>query len=164
MSLWDEWTNIPDRLRRYVEQLVELLREHDIDSIRGLVRAVRDDPGFRQRWNVIWADIAGAEGGKVSFTTMGLIIGATLGGVGIAAMGSAIGVPLFAVLGLAGFVAGTEFDARRFFGSDKTLLLSIPRDLYRTIDEVASQGNVKVKDLIRRTLEEAFGPARDAQQ
>lgn len=44
-------------------------------------------------------------------TTIGVILGAALGGVGIAFAGTAIGLPLFFVLGLGGLITGNEFDS-----------------------------------------------------
>jgi hypothetical protein len=54
------------------------------------------------------------EGGKVSITTAALIIGAVLGGVGVAALGGAIGLPLAAVLVPIGWIVGNEFDQQRW--------------------------------------------------
>ena len=54
------------------------------------------------------------EGGKLTFTIAFAIIGAALGGVGVAAMGGAIGVPLALIGAFVGLVLGNEADSEQY--------------------------------------------------
>ena len=56
-------------------------------------------------------EIAKAEGGKITLTTACAIIGLVLGGVGIAAMGGAIGIPLALIVTPIGYLVGQEADS-----------------------------------------------------
>jgi hypothetical protein len=53
------------------------------------------------------------ESAKISLATIGMIVGLALGGVGIAAMGGAIGVLFAIILGIVGFKGGSKIDALR---------------------------------------------------
>lgn len=110
MSTLNEIKDIPNKYKLYRDQLIELFRENKITSIKKLVSHYKTIEKFRNDWNEIWLQLAKADGGKISLTTMGIIIGSALGGVGIAAMGSAIGIPLALVLGLGGFIFGSIID------------------------------------------------------
>ena len=55
-----------------------------------------------------------ADGGKLTLGVMFAIVGAALGGVGIAAMGGAIGVPLALIGALVGLVVGNEADTEGY--------------------------------------------------
>lgn len=111
MALFDEFRDGAERFRTGIEHLKDLLRKHNVDGVRRLVELHRSDTAFRLEWNAIWKQIALDNGGKVSLGAAGAILGAALGGAGIVALGGAIGVPLLAVLGLAGLVAGAEVDS-----------------------------------------------------
>jgi hypothetical protein len=145
-----------DRLRDYVRKLIDLLREYGIRSIGALIRAVRSDPEFRAKWTRIWKDIADAEGGKVSLGVAGAILGKTLGGVGIAWGGMAIGLPLIFLLGLGGFLAGAEVDAVRRLARHRVIWLRLPKALYERIRNAAELSGISVRELILRTLIAAF--------
>jgi outer membrane murein-binding lipoprotein Lpp len=72
-------------------------------------KATRDEE-FKTEWKQIWSQIAQQDGGKLSLTTILGITGLVLGGVGIAAGGSAIGLPLAILLAPVGYLAGAEID------------------------------------------------------
>lgn len=55
-----------------------------------------------------------AEGGKLAFGVIFAIVGAALGGVGIAALGGAIGVPLALVGAFVGLALGNEADVEGY--------------------------------------------------
>lgn len=78
---------------------------YEIDGVKPLIDKYQNDESFKNEWIAFWSDIAKENGGKLSLTTVCVVIGASLGGVGIAAMGGAIGLPLalVLVLGLGGF-------------------------------------------------------------
>jgi len=150
-----------DRFRRYVERLIDLLKKHQIKSVKELIRAVRADSTFAAEWKEIWAEIAGAEGGKIGLGTAGAILGATLGGIGIAWGGMAIGLPLALVLGLGGLLAGSEFDAARRLASKRLVAMRMPKELYARIRGAADLSGVSTRELIVRTLDAAFPDAEE---
>ena len=133
--------------------LQDLLRQHQIDGVRKLVHAYREDSAFRARWHEIWLAAARDDGGKLSFTAAGAILGAVLGGVGIAALGTAIGLPLLAVLGLGGLVAGTEVDAavRRWWG--EVVAVDIPKQLHKRLASKAEELGVEPRTLLAQILD-----------
>lgn len=55
-----------------------------------------------------------ADGGKLAFGVVFAIVGAALGGVGVAALGGAIGVPLALVGAFVGLVLGNEADTEGY--------------------------------------------------
>jgi|HubBroStandDraft_5_1064220.scaffolds.fasta_scaffold49938_3 hypothetical protein len=55
-----------------------------------------------------------AEGGKLAFGAIFAIVGAALGGVGIAALGGAAGVPLALIGAFVGLVLGNEADTEGY--------------------------------------------------
>ena len=119
MSTFEEIGEIPEKYRAHKEALTLIFKQYEIDGIKSLITKYRGDSFFKNDWSEFWSRVAKQEGGKLSLTTIGLIIGASLGGVGIAAMGSAVGMPLALVLGLGGFLSGSKFDSLLVFSSDK---------------------------------------------
>lgn len=113
MGIREEMKSSVGRFRQHAEQLTELLRRHRISSLRQLIHLIRKGSNFSAEWRSIWTSIASSDGGKLSLSTAGAILGYSLGGVGIAAMGGAIGIPLLALLGLGGLLAGVSVDSRR---------------------------------------------------
>ncbi len=101
-------------------------------SFNGSLRMSRSSPvssndlilgaqgGFGRRWAIanskkvknIWMRVAEEEGGKLTFTTAAALIGAALGGVGIAAMGGVFGMPLALLLAPIGYLFGGRLDTR----------------------------------------------------
>ncbi|MEZ4527845.1 MAG: hypothetical protein R2941_18170 [Desulfobacterales bacterium] len=156
MDTFGNLKEMPARFKSYIEHLTDLFRNHEVKSIRTLISAYRHDKEFKRKWAGIWEEIANAEGGKLSLTTIGIILGSAMGGVGIAALGGAIGLPLFAVLGLAGLVGGSKFDATGYFANNKIMMMKIPKTLYRQIEEAAENSSVSPNDLMIMILEESF--------
>jgi hypothetical protein len=111
MGLFDEFRETGERFRAEVEALRTLLSQHEVKGPAQLVALYRRDPAFRTEWNAVWTRLGKDNRGKVSLATAGAILGAALGGMGVAALGGAIGIPLLAVLGVGGLLAGTEVDA-----------------------------------------------------
>jgi len=101
------------RLSKYVQELIDLFKRFEITGSTApwrLWRAIGKSE-FRREWIRVWIEIAELDGGKITLTTLLTIIGAVLGGVGIATMGGAFGLPLALVLGLIGYLLGTEIDS-----------------------------------------------------
>jgi hypothetical protein len=80
------------------------------------------DPGFREEAATLGRRVLEADGGKVTFTVLLAIVGAALGGVGVAALCGAVGVSMALVLAIVGLVVGNELDSE---GYTKTLLRKI---------------------------------------
>jgi hypothetical protein len=156
MSLLDEFRGSVGRFKDRISELQALLRAYRVDGVRSLVRLYRDDAKFRTRWQEVWAAAARDDGGKLSFAAVGAILGATLGGAGIAAVGTAFGLPLLAVLGLGGLVAGTEVDAavRREWSSTKAI--DVPRDIHERVVTKARELGVEPKHLVTEILRSAL--------
>jgi hypothetical protein len=101
------------RFSKYIQELVELFKRFDIIGSRApqnLWKAMGNGE-FRREWKRIWSEIAECDGGKLSLTTVLAIIGAVFGGVGIAAFGGAIGVPLALLFAPVGDLLGAEIDS-----------------------------------------------------
>jgi hypothetical protein len=152
MGLTNELGNSVDRFKIYIDRLIALVKKHNIDSIGKLIEAVRHNDSFASDWKAIWVEIADADGGKITLATVGTVTGAVLGGVGIAAMGGAIGLPLALVLGLGGLIAGTEFDSMRQLSKTKLLLLRLPKPLHTRIADAARSAEASENELIIRVL------------
>ena len=102
------------RFSRHIAELRTLLQASGVSGAKGLWKLpsmVTSDAAFRARWLEIWKEIAAEDGGKLALATAMAIIGASLGGVGIAMIGTAFGLPLVGVLGLAGYLGGQEADS-----------------------------------------------------
>jgi hypothetical protein len=156
MSTATEWRDTRDRFANYIDDLRRLMDQHGVRSSGALIAALRTNSSFRQEWQAVWRRAADQEGGKLSLTTAGVMLGALFGGVGIAAFGGAIGLPLAAVLGVGGLVAGAEFDALRRMRGKRPLILGIPRDLYTRLEQTAHTSGITVNELIGATLADAF--------
>jgi hypothetical protein len=101
------------RFSSYIGRLTDLCKSNGISGSTAplkLVEQWRSNDEFRDNWNNVWNELIAGEGRKITFTTVSLIIGAVLGGVGVAALGGAIGLPLAAVLAPIGYTVGNELD------------------------------------------------------
>lgn len=153
MSTFEEIGELPEKYRAYKEALVSLLKRYEIEGIKSLVKAYRNNTSFKSEWRDFWALVAKGEGGKLSLSTIGLIIGASLGGVGIAAMGGAIGMPLALVLGLGGFLGGLKFDSFKIFSEEKRISVKVSKDCLDTLTGKADQSGITLKEYIKLILE-----------
>ena len=156
MGAINEFKDLPDRYKRYARELSELMGRYRITGLSTLVKSYRNDDDFKHEWKTIWLAIAQTDGGKVSLSTVGLIMGASLGGVGIAAAGGAVGVPLALVLGIGGLLGGSSFDSRDVFGNSKHVLLKIPKELHRAIELEAKLSHATVSEVIAEKLTMAY--------
>lgn len=119
MGTFGEIKEIPKKYRAHRDRFKRLFHRYEIDGPKNFGKSYRKNDEFRTEVSAIFWDIAKDEGGKLSLTTMGIIIGSALGGVGIAAMGSAIGLPLSAVLGVGGLLSGSKIDSWKLFRTNK---------------------------------------------
>ena len=161
MSLPGDLKDTADRFKDRISELQDLLREYQVTSIPSLVTAYRTNEPFRARWGQIWWAAARDNGGKLSLTAIGAIVGASLGGVGIAAGGGAIGLPLVAVLGLGGFLAGNEADSvlhsllhRK---REDLMQVTIPSSLHSRLVSKAHELGVDADSLLQDLLDAALG-------
>lgn len=132
MSFLDDVREAKQRFGTYIERLQRLLQEYKVegkDWYANLKLANRDS-AFRTRRNAIWNELLEQESGKLALPVILGIIGAVLGGIGIAGFGGAIGLSLAFLLAPVGILLGNEFDAegvskgvvrkiRQFFGSSE---------------------------------------------
>lgn len=98
----------------HVQELSSLFRRYDITAtrvVKGLWKALSNNE-FRWEFRNILINFAEKEGGKLTLTTVAALIGSALGGVGIAAMGGAIGIPLALLLAPIGYLLGVQVDSR----------------------------------------------------
>jgi hypothetical protein len=128
------------------------LKKYNIKSIMELKTSYSTDAQFKEEWIEIWRDLAKADGGKISLTTMGIIIGSVLGGVGIAAMGGAIGMPLALVLGLGGFLFGSIIDDENKI----KLSITLPDDILERLEKDAQESGIPVNKLIEYLVIQAY--------
>lgn len=154
MGLCNEIGEIPKKCRIYQKSLKSLFRKHGIAGIKALMVKYRSDPSFKDEWAVFWSELAKSEGGKLSLGTIGVIIGSALGGVGIAAMGGAIGLPLAVILGLGGFLGGSGFDSLSFFSSEKKVSTKISKDSYLALERKAFEVGFTIEKYVKLIIEE----------
>jgi hypothetical protein len=102
-----------ERIRGYGNQMKSLLSRHEIHSVEDLKRVAKDSY-FQSEVAALWDGILKAEGGKLSLTLILSTIAVAMGGVGIAAGGGAIGLPLLIILAPAGYFAGQELDSEGY--------------------------------------------------
>jgi hypothetical protein len=98
------------RYRGYGNEMKSLLFRHEVHSIDDLNRLAKD-LSFQSEVTALWRNIVRAEGGAITLTVVLSTIAIAMGGVGIAAGGGAIGLPLLVILAPAGYFAGQELDS-----------------------------------------------------
>lgn len=145
------------RFKGYTEELIWLCKQYGITGPEALWRGVRN-PEFKRQFRAICGKVVEADGGKLSLSTLLGVIGAAFGGVGIAAGGGAIGLPLALVLGSGGYFAGAELDSmelvkkiRRFFRQGDTAVDDQPFDEIAGRDQDLEQITCLVEELLART-------------
>jgi hypothetical protein len=118
MSVSKDTTATIERARGYAREMKSLLSRHAVHSIEDLKRLGRE-PSFKSEITAFWKAIPEAEGAKIALTVVLSTIAIAMGGVGIAAGGGAIGLPLLAILAPVGYFTGQELDSE---GYTKTVL------------------------------------------
>jgi hypothetical protein len=102
-----------ERIRGYGNQMTDLLSRHQVHSIDDLKR-VSKDTTFKSDVAALWDAVLTAEGGKLSLTLILSTIAIAMGGVGVAAGGGAIGVPLLMILAPVGHFGGQELGSEGY--------------------------------------------------
>ncbi len=113
MSYIEEFHGSTDRFKDRIKELQDLLQEFQIKKFTQFIEASLENTNFRARWMEIWKKVVRDEGGKLTLGTIGAILGAVFGGVGIVAFGTAFGIPGIVVFGFLGLLGGTEWDSNR---------------------------------------------------
>ncbi|MEZ9539242.1 ribbon-helix-helix protein, CopG family [Shewanella sp. 10N.286.51.B8] len=156
MGTFSEIANIPSNLIDSRDRLIILFKEFEIYGVKSLVKTYKSNNSFQKKWNEIWRDIAVKEGGKVSLTTVGIIVGSSLGGVGIAAMGSAVGLPLAGVLGLTGFISGAKIDSLDYFSKNKSIEIKLSSETIKKIQADSEKTGLSINELIEALIEVTY--------
>ena len=104
--------------------------------------------------DAIWKTIVDQEGGKLTLGTVFAITGLSLGGVGIAAAGGAIGLPLVLLLAPAGIWVCNEFDNAGVTSNvrrkgEAVLSLTFPPQEFSSAESRSSNGAIE-SDGVRR--------------
>lgn len=102
-----------DRIPEYAKQMKAILSRHGVHGVDDLKRVAKD-PFFRSEIAALWNSILTTEGGKLSLTVILSTVALAMGGVGIAAGGGAIGLPLLLILGPVGYFGGQELDSEGY--------------------------------------------------
>lgn len=113
MSFTDDVRDARRRFPQHVQAFETLFRKHGIHSTSTAWNAL-SSAAFREDMSVLAEEVMKAEGGKLAFGLILAIVGAALGGVGIAALGGAIGIPLAFVGAIVGLAIGNEADAEGY--------------------------------------------------
>jgi len=148
MSTFNEIKNIPNKFFKHRDALIALFKEFEIDGVKKLVHTYKENKKFKNKWKKTWVTLAEEEGGKLSLTTIGLIIGSALGGVGVAAMGSAVGIPLAFALGLGGFLSGSKFDSLNFFSNEQSIKIKLPIEIIEKLEIDSKDTGLSASELI----------------
>jgi ABC-type multidrug transport system fused ATPase/permease subunit len=140
-----------ERVRIYGNQMKNLLSRHEIHSIDDLQRVAKDS-SFQNEVTALWAGIIRTESAKTMLFIVLSTIAIAMGGVGIAAGGGAIGVPLLAILAPAGYFAGQELDS---VGYTKAVV-DMFEELLHKVQELDSERYTEaVVDKFKKLLENA---------
>jgi len=156
MSTFNEIKNIPKKFIEHRDELILLFKEYEIDGIKKLISVYKTNKYFLEKWNTIWINLAEKDGGKLSLTTVGIIIGSALGGVGIAAMGSAIGMPLALILGLGGLLTGSKVDSLNFFSNKKSITIQLSKKVFKQIELDSKIMDISVNELIEKLINNTY--------
>ncbi len=116
MSFIDDIRDAKCRFPQHVNAFEDLFRKHRISSTSSAWGAFSSQT-FRDDMVELAEQVMKVEGGKLTFGVVFGIIGAALGGVGIAALGGAIGVPLALVGAFVGLVIGNEADSEGYIST-----------------------------------------------
>lgn len=121
MSIVQDTRQIPEKYSKYKQDMSELFHNYEINSFRKLLKNYRSNAEFRKEWIALWQKIMNEQSGKLSLTSAGILIGLSIGGIGVAALGTAFGVPSAIILGIGGYLAGSELDQNGVFIKIKNL-------------------------------------------
>lgn len=153
MSAFEEIGEIPEKYRAHSAALKLIFVKYKISGLKALVQSFWENPEFKVEWKQFWTGVARDEGGKLSLTALGIIVGSALGGVGIALMGGAFGLPLAGILGLTGFVSGSTIDSQGYLRGEKRLSVRVSKDCFNQLEAKAKEFGIPVKQFVKQLLE-----------
>jgi hypothetical protein len=118
MSFFGDTKQTVNRFSEHIDEFQALYKRRGLafgspKDIWLFVKLLKTSPSFRKELVLLGNSVIRREGGKVSLTILFTIIAVSIGGLGIAGMGSAFGLPaaaLAAILGSIGFGLGQEID------------------------------------------------------
>lgn len=118
MSFFADTKETVSRFKNHIDEFQNLFRRHQVEfgrpkNIWRFIVKLKKDTTFRRDVVRLGNAVVRREGGKVSLTILFTIIAIAIGGIGIAGMGGAVGLPaaaLAALLGSIGFGVGQEID------------------------------------------------------
>lgn len=113
MSFSEDVRDVKRRFPQHVQAFETVFERHHIHSTSAAWDAL-SSAAFREDMVEVAEQVMKAEGGKLAFGVIFAIVGAALGGVGVAALGGAIGVPLALVGAFVGLVLGNEADSEGY--------------------------------------------------
>src|SRR5580692_6646445 len=113
MSIITDTKATLERIRGYGNEMKGLLSRREVHSIDDLKRVAKES-SFQSDVAALWGSIVRSEGGAITMTVVLSTIAIAMGGVGIAAGGGAIGLPLLVILAPAGYFAGQELDSEGY--------------------------------------------------
>jgi hypothetical protein len=116
MSFSDDIRDAKTRFPQHVQAFEDLFRKHRIQDTTSAWAALSSH-AFRTEMTSIFEKIMSQEGAKLTFSVTFAIIGAALGGVGIAVLGTAFGAPLALIGAFVGLLLGNEADSEGYTGS-----------------------------------------------
>jgi len=101
------------RVRGYGNRMTSLLSRYEVRGTDDVKRVAKDST-FKSELAALWKEILEAEGGAITLTILLSTIAIAMGGVGIAAGGGAIGLPLIVILAPVGYFTGQELDSEGY--------------------------------------------------
>jgi hypothetical protein len=118
MSFFGDTKQTVNRFSEHIDEFQALYKRRGLafgspKDIWLFVKLLKTNRSFRKELVLLGNSVIRREGGKVSLTILFTIIAVSIGGLGIAGMGSAFGLPaaaLAAILGSIGFGLGQEID------------------------------------------------------
>jgi hypothetical protein len=113
LSFSDDVRDANERFPKHVEAFKKLFEKYSIHSVDSAWAAI-GLLQFREDVSSLGHQVMEQEGGKITLTILFGIIGAALGGAGVAMLGTAFGVPLALVLAIVGLFAGNEADSEGY--------------------------------------------------
>lgn len=118
MGFFADTSDTVSRFSDRIDEFRRLYKSYGLDfgkpkDIWRFVTLLASDGKFRGELTDLGNSVLRREGGKISLTVLFTIIAISIGGIGIAGMGSAFGLPaaaLMTILGTLGFGIGQELD------------------------------------------------------
>jgi len=118
MSFYADLKDTFNRFQDHISAFQEIYKRNGVSfgtprEIWGFITRIGRDSKFRQEFVDFGKALLRREGGKMSLPILFAIIALSIGGIGIAGMGSAFGIPALALAGILavlGFSVGQEID------------------------------------------------------